>query len=303
MTISEALRKYSSVEIELLLAHVLKKPKEFVFLNQQLSLSASQQASLAKMVKRRLAGEPVAYILGYKDFYGLRFKVSKDVLIPRPETEWLVDRALGVILKAGRPEESHKEILRRPAPQDDAGSYRTLDLGTGSGCIAISLAKNLPEDGDHLPELYASDISGLALKVAKQNAKIHKVKIKFIASDLFRSIDGKFDIIIANLPYVPFKMYQKYLAKNDLSPANPFSGLKFEPMFALTDGTKSFQIYRRFFEQVGGFINKGGLVLLEIDPSSKKFLLEYQKKYLPKADIKFYKDFNNLWRFAEIKIN
>lgn len=92
MSIGEFLKKYPKIETELLLAHVLRKPKEFVFINGNYKLTRIQADKLSQMIKRRMRGEPIAYLLGYKDFYGLRFKVNKDVLIPRPETEWVVEK-------------------------------------------------------------------------------------------------------------------------------------------------------------------------------------------------------------------
>jgi len=316
MTIKEALKKYSSIEIEILLSHILGKSKEFLYMNRENKLTIKQLSNLAKLIKRREKGEPIAYILGYKDFCGLRFKVNKDVLIPRPETEELVHKVLQVY-KAGKP-------------------LRILDLGTGSGCIAISILKGLGLRAKGIG-VVASDISAKALAIAKQNAKknIHTrlyecEEINFIKSDLFKNITGKFDVIVANLPYVPLKLLHRFIHHKPPHPGplpqgeregkavdDPFQGLKFEPAFALTDGTSSWQIYRQFFEQVGGhvydgvarrFIGKSGqpinghatTIFLEIDPSSRKFLTEYQKKYLPGWQIKFYKDFNNLWRYAEV---
>jgi release factor glutamine methyltransferase len=270
MNISSILKKYNKIEIELLLAHVLKKPKEFLYMESASQISASQLIRLQTLIKRRLNGEPIAYILGYKDFYGLRFKVNKNVLIPRSETEWIVGRI-------------ENEELRMKNK-----NIRVLDVGTGSGAIAISLAKEF-KIGNLEFRITASDISSASLKVAKQNAKANKVKIKFIKSDLFKNISGKFDIIIANLPYVPKKVYKQKL-----------NNLKWEPKTALIDPVKDFNIYTKFFEQVASHLNPSASIYLEIDPLQKKLLPKIIKKYLPKADIKFYKDLNNLWRFVKI---
>jgi release factor glutamine methyltransferase len=288
MTIKEALKQFQAIEIDLLLSHILGKPKEFLFVNRGHRLSRKEANRLTQIVNRRMAGEPIAYILGYKDFAGLRFKVNKNVLIPRPESEWLVERVVeGYELRV------------------TGSNIRILDLGTGSGCLAISVVAQLATRNSQPNNciITASDISPAALEVAKQNAKKYNAKIKFIKSDLFQNISGKFDIIIGNLPYVPMKMLNKFmLGKQKFEAHDPFAGLKFEPISALTDGTLSFQIYRRFFEQVGGHVNKGGLILLEIDPSSKKFLIEYQQKNLPSGRLKFYKDYNGLLRYAEITL-
>lgn len=150
MTIHQALRTYKNVEIDLLLVHVLKQPKEFLYLNPKATLTKQQTAALAALVARRKKGEPVAYIVGYKYFYGLKFKINKNVLTPRPETEWLVEHALNRI-KNKKP---HLAVL---------------DVGTGSGCVAISLAHSLVTY--HLSlvtTITASDVSSTALKVAEQ---------------------------------------------------------------------------------------------------------------------------------------
>lgn len=285
MSIKEILKKYSSIEIDLLLSHILGKPKEFLFMSQRISLSANQLTRLDTMAQRRLKGEPIAYILGYKDFCGLRFKVNKDVLIPRPETEWLVER-----------------IMKYEVGIRNKG-LRILDMGTGSGCIAVTLGKQFSINNFQF-SITGADISSKSLKMARENARHHHTKIKFIQSDLFKNIDGKFDIIIANLPYVPAKMLRRHLLHkpSPFPPTNPFAGLAYEPAFALTDGGSSWQIYRRFFQQVGPHLNPKSLIYLEIDPAQKKELPQIIKKYLPNAEVKFYKDFRNLWRYVVIQV-
>src|SRR3989344_9539144 len=158
MTVGGALKKYHNIEIDLLLAFVLKKSREFLYLWPNHRLTQKQTNRLTRMVQRRIKGEPMAYILGYKDFMGHRFAVNKDVLIPRPETEEIVERIL------------NKELGIR-----NKKSIRILDVGTGSGCIAISLAKELSIKNYEV-SITASDISEKALVVARQSAKMHKVK-------------------------------------------------------------------------------------------------------------------------------
>lgn len=272
MTIKEALKKYSLIEIDFLLSHVLGKSKEFLYMNPEYRMSENQKIRLKKFIKRREKGEPVAYILGYKDFYGLRFKVNRDVLIPRPETEELIHKVLKVC-------KAHK----------DKKALRILDLGAGSGCIAVSLAKQL-QTLNIKYQITASDISKKALTVAKHNAKKHQVKIHFIHSDILENLRMNFGTIVANLPYVPKKIY-------DLK----FKDLRFEPKQALADGTNKFEIYQKFFQQVPRQVQKGSIIYLEIDPRAKMAIANWAKKYLPGADIKFYRDLNNFWRYAEIK--
>lgn len=251
-------------------------------------VTIKQLSNITRLAKRRLAGEPIAYILGYKDFFGLRFQVNKNVLVPRPETEWLVERVTTII------------------PSDrKAQPIKILDLGTGSGAIVVSVAKTLQADGKSASSkqqadttgqrfaFHASDVSGTALAVAKLNARKHKVKINFHKSDLFKEIKGQFDVIIANLPYVPLKNYESRI-KN----------LEWEPKIALIDPVKDFDLYERFFRQVSqsGILRPTSTILLEMDPKTKPHIQKFAKKYLLGWKVKFFKDYNNLWRFAEIRI-
>jgi len=287
MTIKQVLLKYHQIEIDLLLSNILGKTREFLYMNPETKLTIKQLNNLTKLIKRRLKGEPIAYILGYKDFYGLRFKVNRNVLIPRPETEVLVEKVLQLLL----PERSRRlRVADLTLRQAQGSKLRILDVGTGSGCIAISLSKNLKVKGKKI-EIVASDISKKALSIAEYNAKKHKVKIDFIKSDLLSNVKFNPDIVVANLPYVPRRIYNL-----------KFKNLKFEPKVALVDAKKDSDIYQRFLKQVVALPSLPKTVFLEIDPSQKLFLLQIVKKYLPKADIKFSKDFNSLWRFLEIKI-
>ncbi len=284
MIIRQILAKYQDLEIDILLSEALKKSREFLFMNQGYRISESQSVRLQKLIKRRQKGEPIAYMLGYKDFCGLRFKVNKHVLIPRPETETLVELALDQIQNA--------EFRMRNRPT------KILDVGTGSGAVIVSIAREftkmtLAQRKGHLcVEFYASDISSEALKVAKANAKAHKVNIKFIKSDLFKNIKGKFDIIVANLPY-GWKEW-----KNNTSAAT--IGLKFEPKQALFTGKKGLYEISRLLEQISGKTKQPYAVFLEFDPRQKSALEKEIKKILPNAGVRFYKDFNSLWRIAEI---
>lgn len=265
MTIAEALKKYSKIEADLLLAHVLKQPKEFLYLHPMQKLTAKQALSFNSMTTKRLKGMPAAYLLGYKHFYGLKFKVNNKVLIPRPESEWIVDKGL--------------EILR--SAQDDTKKIKVLEIGTGSGCIAIALAKNSVSD------ITAIDISEQALKVAKANAKTHNAKVKFIKSNLLQKIKGKFDIVIANLPYVPHSDYKKFLGN-----------LKHEPKLALTDGTDEFVLIKKFLGQTKDHLAPKGYLILETDPTSIKILrAEIKKVFGKQIKIIVTKDIHGLERF------
>ncbi len=265
MTISEALKKYKDIEADLLLGHVLKKSKEFLYLNSEKKLTETQRKKFILAANYRRHGVPIAYIVGYKYFYGLKFKVSRDVLIPRPETEWLVEKSLRII----------SAKLKRPHIK----KLRVLDLGTGSGCIAISIAKNIKSK---YVEIDAIDQSFEALRLAKANAKTLKAKIHFIQSDLLANTEAKYDLIIANLPYVPISDYKKL-----------YSNLKFEPKRALTDGHDDFRLIKKFLKQAPTHLQPGGTIILEVDP---KFFRQKQDH-----PWRIVKDLHNLNRFALLK--
>jgi release factor glutamine methyltransferase len=267
MTIAEALKKYKDIEADLLLAHALKQPKEFLYLNPKLKLNPKQLLSFKSIAEKRRNGVPAAYLLGYKHFYGLKFKVNRNVLIPRPESEWLVDRTLKIASK------SKKKL-------------RLLEVGTGSGCLAVSIAKGLDPKKS---EIVATDISDKALEVAKYNSKLHKTKVKFIYSDLLNHVSGKFDIVIANLPYVPVSDYLK-LHKN----------LAYEPFLALTDGTDSFELIKEFITEVKKHLKPKATMLLETDPKSIKILKDHIKEVLKKK-VSVVKDIHGLNRFLLVR--
>ncbi len=230
-------------------------------------------------VKRLESGEPLAYVIGWQPFCGTKIYLDSHPLIPRPETEWLMDKALSTVKSEKWTVDSKKKT-----------KVRILDVGTGSGCIAISLAHTLSTVHCSLFTVTASDVSASALKVAEQNAKTHKTKVTFIQSDLFSKIPGTFNIITANLPYVPQGMYELL-----------YHNLKYEPKVAITDGGEVWDMYRRFFEQLPKHLATGGVALLEIDDGSKSDLQKMIKRLLPGYKTSFYKDLNGLWRYLEIK--
>jgi release factor glutamine methyltransferase len=334
MSIQDALKKYHIIEIELLLAHVLSKPKEFLYMHREDRLTRMQTNRLTQMAKRRLQGEPVAYILGYKDFMGLRFLVNKDVLIPRPETEEMVEHVINsVIAKNQMVKQSglmsssptsgdpvNKSTRLDPRMREDdkqnlgiAGSPRQvrtpihdiikiLDVGTGSGNIIIAIAKQLQNFEFRISnfEFTASDVSKKALAVAKANAKKHKVKIKFIHTNILENVRMNFDIIVANLPYVPSSLSPILIKEGWLQSSR--DGRLFEPRSAIFAKEKGLKLIIELLTQISKKEKKPKLIYLEIDPSQKIELSKRIKNILPKAKTQFYKDLNGLWRFVEIKI-
>jgi release factor glutamine methyltransferase len=303
MIIREVLKKYKHIEIELLLAEVLKKPKEFLYIHTEYQLSSYQVKKLSSLVRRRKRGEPIAYILGYKDFYGLRFKVNKDVLIPRPETEELVDLVLQNVVQAlGLPAALSKQQGKALHYKDRI--LRILDVGTGSGCIAITLAHKLKVLKLSSYKVVASDISTAALKVARVNAKtilkqnLNTIKyLSFVKSDLLKNIKFDPDIIVANLPYVPegdlrFKIKDKSLDQKALG---------YEPRGAIFAKENGLFIIRKLLEQITQRNQKPEYIFLEFDPRQKILLSSLIKKTLPEFKTIFHKDLHKRWRFLEIK--
>lgn len=266
MTIKETLAKYRKSihpdETELLLSHLLSMTKEQLYMNYTQAVPVNLLKRLDGLIKKRKLGWPIAYLVGFKNFYGLKFLVNQNVLIPRPESEWLVERTL--------------ELVKQKVKNKK--SIHILEVGTGSGCIAISIAKTLKSKNVWIT---ATDISSRALKVAKENAKIQKVKVSFSKHNLFNGISKKYDLIIANLPYVPLNDYRK-LYKN----------LKYEPKLALVDKAKDFELLGKFLGQAQTYIKPGGIILIESDPLYFKTNRNIFSK--------IYKDIHQLDRFGEI---
>jgi len=228
--------KTAALDSLLILDFVLKKPKEYILAHKEKELTEKQKKQFFALAKLRSNHYPLAYILGRKEFFGYEFIVSKSVLTPRPETEKIVKLALNFIAK------------------NKKKNWTILDLGTGSGCIAITLAKEL-EKRKIAYQIIANDISGKALSVAKQNKrKLNTKSIVFIKSDLFKNIKGKFDLILANLPYVP----QKEI-KNELM---------YEPKIALKDQGQ----IKKFLKQAPNYLRPNGLIIYEIYKGKTKIL-------------------------------
>ena len=233
------LRKVSEspiLDTELILAHALKKPREFVYAHPEYKLSSAQLKKFKNLISRRSKGEPVAYLFNHKEFYGLDFYVDKRVLIPRPETEQIVDLTL----------QSFDTILRYKFPSEiHSGSLRIVDVGTGSGCIAIAIKKYLPQC-----EVLATDISKPALEVARKNAKNNKTNIKFYHGSLLSALPKKYykkiDLIVSNPPYLPANVAKK-------------KSLKYEPQVALRDRKQTQQLLK----QASIYLKSKGRIIYE----------------------------------------
>jgi len=243
-------------------------------LNRGLSLNKEQRGLICAALKRRMEGEPLAYILGKSEFMGLEFKVNQDVLIPRPETEVLVEKVMSLVI-------SHKSQVT---------SLRILDIGTGSGCIAVSLAKMLPG-----VEVTATDISQRALAVAFENSRLNGVSenIRFIKSDLFAN-DGlrttKYDIIVSNPAYV------RAAEIDELQPE-----VRREPRLALDGGEDGLDFYRKIIQEAGGYLEKGGLLIMEIGFNQAREIKKIFQKYGNFTVLEAVKDYNNIERVIVAK--
>ncbi|MDI6751958.1 MAG: peptide chain release factor N(5)-glutamine methyltransferase [bacterium] len=222
---------------DLLLAHLLSIDRTALYINLNERLSSAIQSQFFELIKRRMAKEPVAYLVGEKEFMGLSFKVTTDVLIPRPETEILVETGISLASNMDRP------II--------------IDVGTGSGAIAISLAKYLKNQ----PQLFAIDISYPALRQAKLNASRLKAKVFFLCSDMLSGLRSKADLIISNPPYV----------ERDSLPPH-------EPQIALDGGIDGLSFYPRIFSLVHLLLKKQGFLAIEMGAGQSKAISEIAKR-------------------------
>ncbi|MDA1313589.1 MAG: peptide chain release factor N(5)-glutamine methyltransferase [Acidobacteria bacterium] len=212
---------------EVLLSHVLGVEKSHLYGYPEKLLSPGQVDHFDDCLGQRISGKPTQYITGVQEFYGIAFRVEPGVLIPRPETELLVEEALS---RASRKE-------------------RILDLGTGSGCVAVSIKANAPATS-----ITAADISGRALRVARRNAAEHGLPLDFVRCDLDTAFQPlSFDMVVCNPPYVPLK---------DLPGLQ--QELRHEPSEALFGGQDGLAIYRRLMATVGRILKPGGWLLLEL---------------------------------------
>lgn len=220
------------LDAEILLAHARSCPRIQLYTSYDAPLTDAQRSTMRDLVKRRAAAEPVAYLVGHREFFGLDFRVTKDVLIPRPDTETLVVEAIEQLKPQAQP--------------------RVLDLGTGSGCIAISLAVNCPT-----ARVTAIDISPTAITIATENAKLHSVseRIRFLLGDLFAPLGNeRFELIASNPPYI---------ASAEIETLMPEVRLH-EPRSALDGGSDGLNIIRRLVADAPTHLVSGGTLLIEI---------------------------------------
>lgn len=256
-------------EAEQMIRHYSGINRMDIFTGQK-TVSPLARKSIETALKQRIKGKPLSYVLKEAEFFGLRFFVSPDTLIPRPETEILVEEALQ-ILKTHFSKNSRPDIL---------------DIGTGSGCIAVSLTIHRPEC-----RMTALDISSKALKIARKNINYHKLgkKVRILKSDLFSAFKTRkkacWDLIVSNPPYVPVEDLGG-LSKEVLS----------EPRIALSGGDKGFSVIDRILDQAHTFLKDRGWLLFEIGDGQAGILAEKILKEKKLINLRFAKDLNGIDR-------
>jgi release factor glutamine methyltransferase len=278
LTVAEALqlatvafKAYSEsarLDATVLLGHILERPRTWLVAHPDSRLSAKERSGVERALKEAAAGVPLPYLVGHQEFYGLDFYVNRDVLIPRPETELLVELAL---------------MWLKTHP----GRRVVADIGTGSGCIAVSLAVNQPD-----LIVYARDISRGALRVAAQNSTQHQVggRVHLACGDLMGVLPEAVDVLCANLPYIP---------------SSTLEGLpvaRHEPRQALDGGVDGLVSIRRLLMQVPVGVKPGGLIVLEIEEGQGSAVISLAGESFPDASIKCHPDLAGLDRVLSIEL-
>ncbi len=246
------------LDAEVLLAFLLRCDRLAFIKSPDDTLSEKQLADFDRLIARRAGGEPVAYLTGRKAFWSFVLKVNPTVLIPRPDTEVIVEEALSVV---------RQESWIRP---------RILDIGTGSGAIALALAREIPD-----ASVTATDISKAVLKTAQKNAAALKLNhsIVFLEGDIFEPVGGRFDMIVSNPPYIGAEEYESLPA-----------GVKnFEPEEALRAGQTGLEFYEKLIYQAHGYLKENGWLLLEIGARQKqevRAIFEAHKDFYERIDVR-----------------
>ncbi len=258
------------LDAQLILSHVLHRNRTWLFAHHEDELSARHARTFSELIVRRMNHEPVAYLIRRREFYGLEFYVDRRVLIPRPETELLVDAVLAQL-----------QMRRYPQPC-------VADVGTGSGAIAISVAKNATAAC-----LYGLDLSRDALAVAQRNVARHRLReqVHLLASDLLDALPAPVDVIAANLPYISRGEYET------LAP----SIRRFEPKLALEAGSDGLNEIARLLQQAPDCLNAGGSIFLEIGSTQGEAVLALVAQHLPQASFtELRKDYNGRDRLVVV---
>lgn len=256
-----------ALEAQLLLASVLKRPRAWLLAHPEQTLTGEDLVGLEDLLHRRISGEPLPYILGRWEFYGLELTITPDVLIPRPETELLVEAALAWL-------EKHP------------GRRLAADVGVGSGAISVALLS-------HAPDLHivATDLSFAALRIARHNLAAHGVidRARLVQSDLLTAVRGPLDLVCANLPYIP----SARLRELDVA--------RTEPAAALDGGADGLRLIDRLLDDANRWLAPGGLLLLEIEAGQGDSAPALTRRYFPSAKITVLPDLAGLPRLLKVE--
>jgi release factor glutamine methyltransferase len=258
-SVSEILNPISdtpSLDASVLLANMLGKSRTWVLAHPEAPITHEQRQLIEKAILRLESGEPLPYVIGHWEFYGLDFQLNTATLIPRPETELLVEKAL--------------EWLK-----EHPGSRMAADVGTGSGCIAVTLAHHITD-----LQVVATDISDFALQAANANAIRHNVasRVAFVQGNLFESIEASFDIIGANLPYIPTPTL------------HGLDVYKSEPELALDGGADGLNLIRSLLAQAPERLNRDGRLLMEIEMSQSAAAISLAEAVFPNSEVRVCQD-------------
>lgn len=241
--------------IWVLLANVFNQPKSRLLAHTELILESNQKKILNKAFSQLMTGVPLAYLINHWEFYGLDFYVNKSVLIPRPETELLVEKAISWL-------------------HSNPNANSMVDIGTGSGCIAISIARIFPK-----LDIIATDISFSALQVAQKNIQKYSISnIKLVGCNLLAGMKKKFDLICANLPYIATQTL------------NSLSVGKYEPRIALDGGEDGLRLIKHLFDQAINLLQEKGALLVEFESTQNKEILYAAKNNFPNFELCVYED-------------
>ena len=260
------------LEAEVLLVHILAMPRHRIYAQQEDEVEAQQCETLARLIERRLKREPLAYILGRREFYGIEVAVGPGVLVPRPETELLVEQS-----------------LFRSLVFIESGEMVIAEAGTGSGALAISLAIHLP-----MARIYAVELYPDAVRAAKFNIEKHNVadRVNLLQGDLLEPVPEPVDLVVANLPYLR---------------EDSFAGLQpevlWEPREALDGGPDGLAVISRLLREAPAKLKPGGAIMLEIDPDQAEPLRDLAEEVFPGANVSVEQDLAHLDRILTIELS
>lgn len=264
----------AALECELLLRHALNISRVQLYLDLNHELSPKQEETFWYLIKRRLSHEPTAYITRHCEFYGLDFYVDPRVLIPRPESELLVEEAL-------------KFVSNHPVRKNQ--SHLIAEVGTGSGAIAVTLARHLPQ-----AKIYAIDVSAAALEVAAINCQRHRVgnQVQLLLGNMLEALPEPVDLIVANLPYIRDSEIE------DLSPEIQL----FEPRIALAGGEDGLDKVRQLCQQVSDRLCPEGCLLVEIGLEQGRAVTTFLRSLFPSAEIEVIPDLSGIDRVVSLRL-